>query len=239
MKKILAVVVFVLLGTMSFAQWAVNGTHIYNTNSGNVGIGISAPAYVLDVQQTGVEPKISITNKVGGTGGAAFRMYDAGSGTDWRFKAAATGTYKIRDNFSGQDVLTFEKGSGTALAIYVKANGYVGIGTSTPSTKLCVAGPMKVNGKINCSEVEVQVATGFWPDYVFSPNFKLMPLQDVENYVSLNNHLPGVPSANEMVQNGNNLAAMDAVLLQKIEELTLYMIDLKKENAQLKQLIVK
>jgi len=66
-----------------------------------------------------------------------------------------------------------------------------------------------------------------------------MPLQDVENYVSLNNHLPGVPSANEMVQNGNNLAAMDAVLLQKIEELTLYMIDLKKENAQLKQLIVK
>ena len=55
----------------------------------------------------------------------------------------------------------------------------------------------------------------------------------------LNNHLPGVPSANEMVQNGNNLAAMDAVLLQKIEELTLYMIDLKKENAQLKQLIVK
>ncbi|MEI7981769.1 MAG: hypothetical protein WCI71_08935 [Bacteroidota bacterium] len=238
MKKLIVLLAFVLFGSVSYAQWVTVGSDIHNTNSGLVGIGTGAtvPAYILDVRQNGVEPKLSITN-MGGTGGAAFRMFDQGSGTDWRFKAAATGTFKIRDNFSAVDVVVIEKGTGTLNALYIKANGNVGIGTTAPGAKLAVNGAMKVNGKINASEIEVSLTA--WPDHVFKSGFELMPLQDVENYISLNKHLPGVPSETDVLTKGNNLGEMDAILLQKIEELTLYMIELKKENAQLKQMIAK
>lgn len=74
-----------------------------------------------------------------------------------------------------------------------------------------------------------------WADYVFSPEYDLRPLAEVENFVNENCHLPGLPSAEEVVQNGVDLAKMDALLLEKIEELTLYLIDLKKENESLRK----
>jgi len=238
MKKILVILVLVLFGTIGYAQWVgTSPGNLYTTLPvGNVGIGIAAPSYILDVRQNGVEPKISITN-MGGTGGAAFRMFDQGSGTDWRFKAAATGTYKIRDNASGQDVLVFERGNGTANSIYVKANGNLGIGTTDPQAKLSVNGTGTFNGKIKCTEVEVLLAA--WPDHVFKSGYNLMPLQEVETFINVNKHLPGVPSETEVLQNGVNVGEMNAILLQKIEELTMYMIELKKDNELLKKQIAK
>jgi hypothetical protein len=73
-----------------------------------------------------------------------------------------------------------------------------------------------------------------WADYVFAKDYKLRSLAEVESYVKSNKHLPGVPSAEEVSKNGINVAKMEAKLLEKIEELTLYMIDLKKENTNLK-----
>ncbi|MCK9204704.1 MAG: hypothetical protein M0P58_09770 [Bacteroidales bacterium] len=242
MKKIIILLAFVLAGTVSYAQWVTVGNDIHNSNTGLVGIGTGAttPAYILDVRQNGTEPKLSITN-AGGSGGAAFRMFDQGSGTDWRFKAAATGTFKIRDNVSAKDVIVLEKGTGTLNSIYVKADGTVAIGlgsgTIPSGAKLAVNGAMKVNGKIDATEIEVKLAA--WSDYVFKPNYNLMPLQEVENFIGQNKHLPGVPSETEVLQKGNNLGEMDAILLQKIEELTLYVIDLKKENDALKKAILK
>jgi hypothetical protein len=80
-------------------------------------------------------------------------------------------------------------------------------------------------------------STSHWADYVFSPNYKLMPLTQVEEYITKNNHLPNVPSAEEVHKEGIDMATMDAKLLEKIEELTLYMIELKKENLALKERI--
>ena len=81
-----------------------------------------------------------------------------------------------------------------------------------------------------------------WSDYVFAPEYKLAPLAEVEQHIKEKGHLPGVPSAAEVVEQGVDMAKMDAKLLEKIEELTLYMIDVKKEvnalrqeNQQLKQ----
>lgn len=77
--------------------------------------------------------------------------------------------------------------------------------------------------------------SGDWADYVFEEDYELMPLAEVEAFVKKNKHLPGLPSANEVAANGIDVAQMDAMLLQKIEELTLYMLELKKENEALRK----
>lgn len=208
----------------SQAQWSVNGTHIYNTNAGSVGIGTSSPSTLLDVAKSITEPTISVRN-LGSNGGASFRMYDQLSGAEWKFKATSTGGFKIRDNAFALDVIQVEANS-AANVIYINAAGNVGIGTAAPTEKLAV------NGNIKCKQVEVSL-TG-WSDFVFEENYDLMPLAELEAYINTHNHLPDVPSAEEVISNGNNLGEMDAILLQKIEELTLYVIELKKENEALK-----
>ena len=76
--------------------------------------------------------------------------------------------------------------------------------------------------------------SGSWPDHVFQAGYDLMPLPEVERYIAEHQHLPDVPSAEEVAADGQSLGKTQALLLQKIEELTLYMIDLKKENEALK-----
>jgi hypothetical protein len=211
------------------AQWSTNGTHIYNTNTGSVGIGLSSPTSLLDVAKSMTEPSISVRN-LGSNGGASYRMYDQLSGADWKFKATNTGGFKIRDNAFSLDVIQVEANS-SANVIYINAAGNVGIGTTAPSEKL------SINGNVKCKQVEVTL-TG-WSDFVFEENYDLMPLAELDAYIKAHNHLPDVPSASEVISNGNNLGEMDAILLQKIEELTLYVIELKKENEELKSLLIK
>lgn len=74
-----------------------------------------------------------------------------------------------------------------------------------------------------------------WPDFVFAPGYRLMPLDSVETYYTANNHLPGVPSQEEVQQNGIDVYSMNAILLQKIEELTLYVVEQQKQIAELKE----
>jgi hypothetical protein len=76
--------------------------------------------------------------------------------------------------------------------------------------------------------------TANWSAYVFENDYNLRPLHEVDAFVKENKHLPGVPSAAEMVENGLDVATMDAKLLEKIEELTLYMIQLDRDNKALK-----
>jgi hypothetical protein len=87
---------------------------------------------------------------------------------------------------------------------------------------------LKVNGKVLANEVKVSLES--WSDYVFSNDYKLRPLQEVQDYISLNKHLPDVPSQKEVLENGVNVGEMNSLLLKKIEELTLYVLELKKEN---------
>jgi hypothetical protein len=211
------------------AQWNYNGTHIYNVNTGNVGIGTSSPASLLDVAKNMTEPLVAVRN-LGGTGGASFRMYDQLSGADWKFKVISSGGFKIRDNAYSLDVVQIEPNS-AANVIYINAAGNVGFGTTNPTEKLAV------NGNIKCKQVEVSL-TG-WSDFVFQKDYSLMSLADLDAYINQHKHLPGVPSAEEVLTNGNNLGEMDAILLQKIEELTLYVIELKKENEDLKKSLAK
>jgi len=89
---------------------------------------------------------------------------------------------------------------------------------------------LSVNGKIRASDDIKVYPEAQWADYVFEDDYALRSLEDVESYIKENNHLPNVPSATQVKKSGIELGAMDAKLLEKIEELTLYMIALKKQN---------
>jgi len=113
--------------------------------------------------------------------------------------------------------------------LIIKDGGNVGIGTTNPgSFKLAVEGNIGARG------VRVTNANP-WPDYVFNNQYKLKSLTSLEEYIRKNNRLPNIPSAQEVKENGIELGQMNAKLLEKIEELTLYVIDLKKEIEQLKK----
>ena len=111
----------------------------------------------------------------------------------------------------------------------IDGSGNVGMGTTNPGSY-----KLAVSGKIRAKEVVVE--TG-WSDFVFEEDYYLMPLPEVERYIAEYQHLPDVPSAEEVAANGLALGESQALLLQKVEELTLYMIDLDKENQALNRRI--
>ncbi len=129
----------------------------------------------------------------------------------------------------------------------IDSNGYVGIGTS-PKAKLDVAGNIKaqeievtlasmedlqLNGTLAANNITVK-ANGQTADFVFEEDYNLKDLTEVEDFIKTNKHLPEIPSATEMEEKGVNLAEMNKLLLQKIEELTLYSI---QQNSELKNLM--
>ncbi|WP_271425072.1 hypothetical protein [Aequorivita sinensis] len=120
-------------------------------------------------------------------------------------------------------------------------NGKIGIGTSNPDELLTV------KGKIHTQEVLVDLDGAVAPDYVFEqyftgtsslmPEYNLISLEELELYLKENNHLPNIPSADTMKAEGISLKEMNLLLLQKIEELTLYTLQQQKEIDALKEKI--
>ncbi|GGD44012.1 hypothetical protein GCM10011514_04910 [Emticicia aquatilis] len=146
------------------------------------------------------------------TGNAAIR------GTSYfnHFNYGANQDTYIRGGKNGSNVIISD----------VEAGGKVGIGRYPTLYKLEVNGTMKAN--------EVIVETG-WADYVFDEKFRLKPLSEVARFINENKHLPDVPSAEEIQKNGVKLAELTTKMMQKIEELTLYVIEQNTEIEQLKK----
>ncbi|WP_422079419.1 hypothetical protein [Ulvibacterium sp.] len=111
------------------------------------------------------------------------------------------------------------------------AAGNVGIGTSTIPNGYRLA----VDGKVISEEVKVQLS-GDWPDYVFSEDYTLPTLEEVQKHIQEHGHLPNIPSAQEMEENGVELGIMNMKLLEKIEELTLYILNQEKKIKDLQGL---
>lgn len=144
--------------------------------------------------------------------------------------AAFKGITHTSHFYFGGNEDTFIRGGkdGSNVVINDVPNGKVGIGRFPTVYKLEVNGTMKAN--------EVIVETG-WADYVFDKNFKLKPLSEVARFIKENKHLPDVPSAEEIQKNGAKLAELTTKMMQKIEELTLYVIEQNTEIEQLKKQI--
>ncbi len=264
---------------------ATTGGHIYNTNSGFVGIGSTNPSVMLDVYTNTVNNWATTikNNSVYGKGLLVKAGYPAVTpdspalsvktleNVDM-FTVLAQGFVGIGDFTPSHmlDVRAFNNdyavrihnnymsGKGLVISaghesynypvlqiqdIYtdplftVLSNGNVGIGTVAPGNF-----KLAVEGKIGAREIVVQSTA--WADFVFEDDYALLPLNLLDQYITDNGHLPEIPSTQEVTQKGINLGEMDAKLLQKIEELTLYLIEqdkklenLLKQNEQLQKQI--
>jgi hypothetical protein len=177
--------------------------------------------------------------------GYGIGVYGEGGWMGLRGQANATTYTSFAYGVFGE---AYGSGTGTRIGIYGTASGgttnwagyfssgsvYVGndlrIGTTTQATGYSLS----VNGKIACTEVLVQ-ALASWPDYVFSKDYSLMSLPELEHSIQLNNHLPGIPSAIEVKNSGIQVGEMQNKLLEKVEELTLYLIEQNKQISELKE----
>lgn len=131
------------------------------------------------------------------------------------------GTYETvwrSGNFNPANYLPLAGGSIT---------GDITIGTTALQKQL------NVNGNIKARKVKVTLTD--WPDYVFGRDYELMPLPQLGEYIEANKHLPGVPSAETVEQEGLELGENQAVLLKKIEELTLYILEQHKKQEAMEQ----
>lgn len=192
--------------------------------NGNVGIGTSNPQSSLNVSRGWSTGLTFQTNSA-----AIFEQTDYSSPfavvqilmKTGNANAANSKGLVIKDTWGSDDPSRFAIYQEGGCKNYFEGN--VGIGTTNPTAKLAV------NGIIKAKEVKVTIEAVDWPDFVFNSNHKLRPLGEVEQFIKANNHLPEIPTETEVKQNGVGLGEMNAKLLQKIEELTLYMIEQQKQ----------
>ena len=242
--------IFFLLMTLIFsfgfsnAQWNVSGNDIYNSNAGNVGIGTSTPSVSLEIRKDqDLETVVNVKN------------YFTGLNAKSRFQltTATPLSYALSElqDYSGSPFYLFSTGSSVRGSFYQSpefywqdlsantvfkvsaVNGYVTVGNvpSTPGTY-----KLFVESGILTEKVKVALKNSInWADHVFAPSYKLRPLPELSAFIKTNKHLPGIPSADELVKDGGlDVTEMFAKQMEKIEELTLYIIEQQKQIDELK-----
>jgi hypothetical protein len=201
-----------------FQYWSGSLSLCYD-DSGRVGIGTSNPV-----------AKVQITDGD-----------DVNLGSGGELVLGETTTTNLA--MDGNEIQA--RNNGSAAPLYIQAgggdvlfspseNGQVGIGITSAANMPDNDYLLAVDGKIIVEEVRVEVS-GSWPDYVFNNDYALTPLNILENEIKEKGHLPGIPSAEEVEANGFDLGDMQKRMMEKVEELTLYVIELKKEIEALKK----
>jgi hypothetical protein len=219
---------------------------VMQITNGNVGIGTSTPFSKLDVRGVISTPEIAFRNADGGDDSDPYRLrkVQGSSNNNWlelQLNDDSNESFRIYGN-SCQGFGCGEYSSNLYHSFDAQGNVYhsgnVGIGTTTPDEKLTV------KGKIHAQEVRVDLQGACAPDYVFQKyytgksdlksDYTMPTLAEIESFTKKNHHLPNVPSGQEIKQNGLSLGEMSNILLQKVEELTLYAIEQNKVIEELK-----
>jgi hypothetical protein len=216
----------VIFKTNNLPRLSMGGS--FGANEGIVTIGdidpntspYGSPLQIRGANHTGID-LISPPNVIGGWHNQI------------RFYGPASLRHVITDDYTtGNLVIQTQVDIASGASNIVDIRGKVKIASGPPATMPTPVGySLYVGDGILSERVKVSLkSTADWSDYVFEKDYRLIPLDSVEAFVNQNKHLPGIPSALEMVNNGNDLGKTDADLLRKIEELTLYTIALNKEK---------
>ncbi|MBO4402617.1 MAG: hypothetical protein J5792_02890, partial [Bacteroidales bacterium] len=214
----------------------VQGSDIMNfTPAGNVGIGTYQPAQMLHVVNGNVliSRTPSISNRAPGSRNGSLLFGDV---IDANTQYGNWGIEYMNDPNHpeyGQGLNFWQPCGANQLTanyrLFLADNGNIGIKTNNPQAELAV------NGTVLAKAVRVNISATYWPDYVFGNDYKMMTISELESYVNENRHLPGIPSASDVEGEGSvDLGEMNTLLLQKVEELTRYIIDLQKQIDELK-----
>jgi uncharacterized coiled-coil protein SlyX len=186
-------------------------------SAGNVGIGTTSPAYKFDVENA------TLVND------ASAYIATFNGGTDPTLGPTAI-TFGVHPSATGNNRYGFlavgDNVNVRALILNMASNGIFGnVGIGTTDTK---GYQLAVNGNVIATSMTVKLYSA-WPDYVFKPTYQLPTLTAIKTYIDQNQHLPDMPSAQEVEKNGVNLGEMVKLQAKKIEELTLYLIEKDKE----------
>lgn len=244
MKKNLLIATIVMLSLATsddvFAQFSkVGATALtdngvwdwtFNSATGSGFRAIRGRSNTTGTQNTGLE----IYSSYNGDDGASLFMFSNAAATN----KGATEIWSSNTTTTGHAfAVVHHPNASTWTGLFTVHNdGKVSIGNVNKNT----SSPYKlyVETGILTEKLKVAIATSTdWSDFVFANDYNLKPLSEVESFINKNKHLPDVPSASDMVTNGLDVAKMDAKLLQKIEELTLYVIEQQKEINTLKKKI--
>lgn len=192
------------------------GGNIIFQPTGFIGIGTSTPRGILELSNGN---RNLLFDFVGVTGYRILADGVNGGSLQLQFNAvnSASSVFAIDEQITTNI-------NDTERRFIIKKGGNVGIGTTIPDSKLTVA------GKIHSQEVKVTINAG--SDFVFEEDYRLAPLYQVEAYIKEYQHLPNIAPEKEMLEKGVEIGKFQMKLLEKIEELTLYVIELKKENDQ-------
>jgi hypothetical protein len=240
----------------TYLNWGIglgtNGeTRMLINSLGNVGIGTTSPDQKLHVSggflkvsatastayamqgftNGGANDNIGIALHDGATAASPY-LWIAKSGSSWGGPTDKMVIASSKNAGATKDLWIFANDNlaPSVPNILIQANtGGVSIGTAAAPAGYKLA----VGGNIIAEKVKVQLQP--WADFVFEPSYKLPTLKEVEAFIQSNKHLPGVPSAKEVEKNGLDLGNNQAVLLQKIEELTLYLLEQDKQQAALRK----
>lgn len=189
------------------------GTKLHITSGNDAGLPNNLSGYLMMGSQTSTNLVMDNNELQVRNNGAATHLYLQNGGGNVYIGDATNFNSAHRLGVDGNTVIT----------------GNVRIGNTVGPSGYKLA----VDGKVICTELLVRLVPN-WPDYVFNKNYKLPGLTEVEDFIKKNDHLPGIPSAKDLETNGLNIGDMQKLQMEKIEELTLYIIELKKEIEKLK-----
>lgn len=208
-----------------------NNTERMNiSTAGNIGIGTSLPQQMLHIVGGNILISRTSENRAPGSANGSLFFGDTAT-TSYPFGEWGIEYVNGETEVDGLNFWKPATGVHTTMnyCLFLKDNGNVGIGTNNPQAKLAV------NGEILAKSVRVNTSNTYWPDYVFSHDYNLLGIRELEQYVNKYKHLPNIPSAQDIETQGDiDLGTMNTLLLEKVEELTRYVIDLQKQIDELK-----